>query len=382
MPKVLITDGLWRKALVAVRALGKAGVQVTVTGHSTFTSSFFSRYCSRRLLTPSPSEDPAAFRRAIIGELAGEHYDLIIPMEDDSIQALLPSRPEIEKLTFFPFPSTESLLQAFDKGRTIALARELGIPVPAQFNALEQVGDSNFPIVLKPKTGSGSHGLIYVQSRGQLNSLLEDTKIRIGDYLIQDRLPPQGEGVGASLLFDRNHFCLAGFTHRRLRDYPVQGGPSTLRESTRDPELLNTSIRLLRQLDWVGVAMVEFKRDARSNALTLMEINPRFWGSLALPIAAGVNFPLLLLKMALGESLQAVFDYHVGVRARWLIPGDILHFLSNPDRFHLEPGFFRFFDKRTCYDDFDITDPSGNIAVVACTLFHALKPGMWKYVRR
>jgi len=223
---------------------------------------------------------------------------------------------------------------------------------------------------------------VYIQSREQLNSPFVGTKIRTGDYLIQDRLPPEGEGVGASLLFDRNHRCLAGFTHRRLRDYPVQGGPSTLRESTRDPELLNTSMGLLRHLDWVGVAMVEFKRDTRSNALTLMEINPRFWGSLALPVAAGVNFPLLLLGMALGESLQPVFDYQVGVRARWLIPGDILHFLSNPGRFHLEPGFFRFFDKRTWYDDFDITDPSGNIAVVACTLFHALKPGMWKYLRR
>jgi hypothetical protein len=30
--------------------------------------------------------------------------------------------------------------------------------------------------------------------------------------------------------------------------------------------------------------------------------------------------------------------------------GDILHFLNNPNRFHLNPSFFQFFDPNTSYD--------------------------------
>jgi len=382
MSKVLITDGLWRKSVVAVRALGKAGIQATVTGDSVLTSSFYSRYCHKRLLTPSPTAEPSAFLGAILEELATHEYDLIIPMEDDSIRALLPSRQEIEGLTYFPFPSTESLLLAFDKKRTLALASQVGIPVPRQYCVPGDVGERDYPIVLKPATGSGSHGLVFVESQERLNSVLRTLPARLETYLIEERLPPQGEEVGANLLFDRNHDCLAGFTYKRLRDYPVAGGPSTLRESTKDPELLDMSVRLLRQLNWHGVAMVEFKRDTRDNRLKLMEINPRFWGSLALPVASGVNFPLLLMQMARGEAIKPIFDYRAGVRARWLIPGDILHFLSNPNRFHLQPSFFNFFDSNTHYDDFDPADPIGNVAVVACTLLNAVKPSMWRYVRR
>jgi hypothetical protein len=79
-----------------------------------------------------------------------------------------------------------------------------------------------------------------------------------------------------------------------------------------------------------------------------MELNPRFWGSLALAIHAGVDFPYLLYKMAMGEAFEPVRDYEVGVRCRWLLPGDILHFLQNPDRFHLEPSFF---ECRGTFDD-------------------------------
>ena len=42
--RVLVTDGLWRKSLSAVRALGREGVEVTVTGDRRITTSFFSRY--------------------------------------------------------------------------------------------------------------------------------------------------------------------------------------------------------------------------------------------------------------------------------------------------------------------------------------------------
>jgi predicted ATP-grasp superfamily ATP-dependent carboligase len=88
--------------------------------------------------------------------------------------------------------------------------------------------------------------------------------------------------------------------------------------------------------------MVEFKVDPRDNEPKLMELNPRFWGSLALAIQAGVDFPYLLYKMAMGEAFEPIVEYEVGVRCRWLLPGDILHFLTNPQRFHLEPSFFRF----------------------------------------
>jgi predicted ATP-grasp superfamily ATP-dependent carboligase len=114
---------------------------------------------------------------------------------------------------------------------------------------------------------------------------------------------------------------------------------------------------LLKALNWFGVAMVEFKMDPRDGIPKLMEINPRFWGSLSLAVAAGVNFPYLLYRMSRGENFKPVEHYQTGKKCRWFLPGDILHFIFNPKRISLLPEFFNFWDKKTSYDILSLKDP-------------------------
>ena len=121
-------------------------------------------------------------------------------------------------------------------------------------------------------------------------------------------------------------------------------------------------------MGWFGVAMVEFKLDPRDGLPKLMEINPRFWGSLPLAIEAGVNFPLLLYRMACGETFKPVENYRIGRRCRWLLPGDILHFIFNPRRHRLVPGFFRFRDPDTAYDILSVRDPLPALAKILTPL--------------
>jgi protein-tyrosine-phosphatase len=78
--------------------------------------------------------------------------------------------------------------------------------------------------------------------------------------------------------------------------------------------LLRDAEALLRALNWHGVAMVEFKMDAMDQHW-LMEINPRLWGSLALSIDAGVDFPRGLWQIARGETPAAQPEYRL-VRTR------------------------------------------------------------------
>jgi biotin carboxylase len=75
--------------------------------------------------------------------------------------------------------------------------------------------------------------------------------------------------------------------------------------------------------------MVEFKHDERDGGFKLMEINPRFWASLELAIASGIDFPLLAARLATGEEIEPVEDYAIGVKFRWLAQ-DILHLSQRP----------------------------------------------------
>jgi len=61
--------------------------------------------------------------------------------------------------------------------------------------------------------------------------------------------------------------------------------------------------------------------------------------------------------MSRGENFKPVEHYQTGKRCRWLLPGDILHFICNPERMKLRPRFFNFRDRNTAYDILSLKDP-------------------------
>jgi predicted ATP-grasp superfamily ATP-dependent carboligase len=361
MPRVFITDGHWRKTLAVVRSLGRRGLEVTVGESSRVATALFSKYCSRRVAYPSVRRHPEAFLTFLRKELTKRTYDMLIPMEEETLLLLARHKDELITLTQLPIPPYQDIRNVRDKGWLLRYASEEGIPIPRTF-WLEDVEDLKVvvdtlppPWVIKPRISSGAFGIAYVEREEDLPEAYHKVHRRFPFPLIQERIPPAGEAFGCSALLDHGGQVKACFVHRRLRDYPVKGGPSTLRESVRHQQIEELGIRLLRSLQWYGVAMVEFKVDPRDNQPKLMELNPRFWGSLALAIHAGVDFPFLLYKMATGKGFDPVLDYELGARCRWLLPGDILHFLTNPQRFHLQPSFFQF--RGMGYDILSRDDP-------------------------
>jgi predicted ATP-grasp superfamily ATP-dependent carboligase len=163
---------------------------------------------------------------------------------------------------------------------------------------------------------------------------------------------------------------VAQFSHRRLREKPPSGGVSVLCESVQIPtQALRHAKILLDELQWEGVAMVEFKLDSADQKYKLMEINGRFWGSLQLAIDAGVDFPDLLIQTLGNEPLRPIETYRIGVKSRWLM-GDLdallMRLLKNEAELHLPPGYpgkiesiFRFvgsWGQNVCSEVFRLSD--------------------------
>jgi predicted ATP-grasp superfamily ATP-dependent carboligase len=125
--------------------------------------------------------------------------------------------------------------------------------------------------------------------------------------------------------------------------------------------------------------MVEFRIDARDGIPKLMEINPRFWGSLQLSILAGVDFPCLLYRMMIRGDVKPALHYEEGVRCRWLLPGDILWFMSSPRKLHNLREFLTF---DTPDDIISKSDPGPTYGFMLATLRYLPSREMWKYVLR
>ena len=325
----LVTSGNLRSTLAVTRSLGRRGIAVTVADERRRSLAGASRYCRAAIRVPSPVQESAAFVGAIHREVEQGGHRVVIPMDDITLSLLTEARARFDGLAALPFPGPEIVQMAHDKAALVAVAGEHGVPAPRTVvirepadlgTAARHVG---FPAVVKARVSrlvvdghwrlAGS--TCYVHTPAELEAACRAVAEIIPAPIVQEYVP--GEGRGIFVLMNRGRLR-AAFAHRRLREKPPSGGVSVLSESVPlDPQLLQHAERILEALKWHGVAMVEFKRDARDGVSKLLEINGRFWGSLQLAVDAGVDFPALLYQLAVEGDVEPVHDYRVGVRLRW-----------------------------------------------------------------
>jgi len=330
----LVTPGNLRSSLAVTRSLGRQQIHVTVADEGRGGLAGASRYCQRIVRVPSPARNPEAFVRAIRDEVRRGRHRVLIPTDDVTLSLVSQARSEFDGLVALPFPDFETIQTAHDKGALAALASEEGIPIPKTLvmrdpadleRAITHVGlpavvkprMSRFPVGGQWKDGGAVH---YVRTPSELGEAVRAVQQSIPCPLVQEHIP--GEGTGIFALMNRGRLR-AAFAHRRIREKPPSGGVSVLSEAVAlDPQLLAHAERLLEALKWHGVAMLEFKRDARDGVAKLLEINGRFWGSLQLAVDSGVDFPYLLYRLAIDGDIDPVFTYRVGTRLRWWL-GDL-----------------------------------------------------------
>lgn len=349
----IVLDGNQRSALAVTRSLAKCGFDITVMAEAIPSLASCSKYCSQAVSYPSPFLDPGGFIQSVRAQTRKIPYSLLMPMSDVTVAETLRQKQTFDN-AIIPFPEYEQYLAASNKSDLFLLARELNVPIPNTIfstekakiqELLEGVGSFGYPVVLKPafsriRTGSGwiMTRVQYANGPRELLQLLDMHCFKHSPFIIQERIT--GSGIGIFLLMDCGK-PLAWFAHKRIREKPPSGGVSVLCESTApNTDAIKSAYRLLSSLKWSGVAMVEFKLDNRDSIPKLIEINARFWGSLELAISAGVDFPCLLSRFALGERINFSGNYRIGLRSRWEL-GDLDHLLlrltrSDPELFLLE----------------------------------------------
>jgi predicted ATP-grasp superfamily ATP-dependent carboligase len=338
--RILVLDGNQNQAVAGVRSLAKAGHHVLVGEASSWSKAGWSRSCRGTFQYPAPQKDAAAFVDRIVEIAQAETGTLILPMTEATTLPLSASRDRLSSGgTRLVLPSHAEVLRAFDKQETVRLAASLGIAVPKTIvvsspeQANEACNSVVFPVVLKPRSSEEfrSSGVVttagrprYASNTREFNEAYEQMRKTCSVILVQEFV--DGEGTGYFALMHHGKLR-AEFAHRRIRDVHPTGSGSAVRVSVEpDPEIRRDSLAILEALHWHGVAMVEF-RHRSGQPPVFMEVNGRFWNSLALACYAGLDFPALLAGMAEREDIPAVTHFRTGVRCRWLL-GDFRHLLE------------------------------------------------------
>ncbi len=273
MKTAIVTDGKYRSSIAAVRALHRAGYQVIVTQTRADVHAVpavaASRCCAVfRWIDGAAADDSYADRLAALLET----YDrpVLFCVGAVTLNTVAAQRERFARVADFLIAPRPVLDALNDKETVHARARRaLGIPVPRQYDG---VPPERYPVVIKPHCGE-KFGLKAADRYAVADTPEAYAQIlaRMQRYdpapIVQDRIT--GPGIGVSLLLGRDGclICVA-LCHRRIREYPVTGGPSTCCESFYDAALIDRAYRLLHSFGFTGMAMVEFKGDC------LLEVNP------------------------------------------------------------------------------------------------------------
>jgi len=396
MGSVLVTDASERAALAVIRSLGKKGVKVFAADTKSFNAGFLSKYCAFKVIYPSPVKNKNKFVKSLLHFVRNTKLNLLIPITDFTMMPILEQKDEFEKYVKVAAPSYEIAMKAYDKFQTVNIAHKCGIPYPRTFlidryEALKEITDElNYPVVIKPrmkvfwrnekavmiKVTPSSYAYNKMDLLSKYASLMNKFKDVVPSdfFIIQEYV--QGTGYGVEVLIDNSN-VVALFMHKRLREYPITGGASTLRVSVWNRMLAEYSVKLLREMNWQGVAMVEFKLKEESGEANLIEVNGRFWGSLPLAINAGVDFPFLLYKLMVEGDAISAWNYKLGFVERWLIPGDLLWMFDSIFRNHEGSKFNilrQFMTTPLLPDDIiSLDDLAPTIGALAEVLYHVIE---------
>ncbi len=313
-----------QSSVVAVRSLARARITPIAASDGQRSPALSSKHCAETVEVPDPNESMRGYADALVELAARDEVVTILPLREADAYALAWRRETLSTHLDPVWPDLDTLRSAQDRETLLSVAEDLDIPVP-RTQLLTSWPDDDGSLVVKPRysivvdeDGQASHEpdvrLLEAGERPPVESVINE----MGHVpVVQEFVPSDGE-YGFFALMDRGE-PVATFQHRRIRSFTYSGGASVYREAVDRPELREHGTALLSALDWHGPAMVEFRRDARDGSFRLMEINPRFWGSLALPVHAGVDFPRHYAALAAGRHPEGGMpEYRVGVGSHLL----------------------------------------------------------------
>jgi len=322
--RVLLTRGHRNAGLWLTRWLGAAGHEVTVADSRALAFGLTSRHAHAFEWLPEPTVPDYADRLlALVRRL---RPDVLIAGSDAA--AASPRREELARETAVLMPHADAYRALLDKPTAYELCARFEIGHPRVLGTDLQSVMRHLPVyrngsplaVIKPRRDvGGGEGVLFLTKREELEDAWQGRSEAFGPLMATEYVKgPVDAQCAVQLLFDQNSELIEFFVLQKLRQWPPGSGITVAARSVRDLSLIPPLVPLFQHLRWQGPVEVELKRDAERGDWQVLEINPRFSGTLALSLMAGVDLPASVVAASLGESRpRAIEPYYPGDLHYW-----------------------------------------------------------------
>ena len=327
--KIMVLDGYSTRTLACVRSFGRSNIPFSVGGHTHFDMSLLSRYAREKFIYTSPFKNISQFFTDITYYINKFKTNMLLPTSEAAILALSKFRGQLGDRLLMP--SDEQIDFFLKKYNTIKSVEKVGVRVPKThlltINNIKKLDpdELGYPLILKPNESTiltDSHVIstgkfLFIRNKNDFLRKIDNYLHNNHSVLVQSYI--KGAGYGISGIF-REGIPVVLFAHRRLHESNPMGGPSALAVSQSVPSEHAAMVRrIMEPTKLTGPAMLEFKIDSEMKPV-FMEINGRFWGSVLLPLKAGLDLPLILLKTIFQENLsEPDKSYKINLNGRYLV---------------------------------------------------------------
>lgn len=313
-PAVVLGGGV--SGLAIVRSLGKRGIPVIVLDSDPQALGFASRYSVAGVTVPGVVKDEEGAIEELLAvgrQLKGK--SVLLPSSDQWMHAVAKHADRLTEYFLLPPSDLDVLGKIVDKREFYNHAQEAGIPVPpyALVSAHEpmlpsQLEGITFPCVVKPAVKSSfpdvfGQSAVLIRDEDELSAFLRAAAEF--DLIVQSMVKGGENGLKTVAIYvDRNGDLKAVLNASRAAVYPPEVGTSCVVQTCLETELVEETMQVMRHLNYRGVAEVEYVYDPKEDTWKVIDMNPRFWKWVGMPIAAGVDLPWLAYNDALENEVE------------------------------------------------------------------------------
>ncbi len=251
-------------------------------------------------------------------------YEVLFGAGESEVLALSADRTEL--LGVVPHAPHDAVVAALDKDRMEAAAHSVGFSVPEKLD-LATTSDEGEPIIVKATTHArpehpglpprvDTSMVVGVSAARRRVAELEElgAQARVQRFY-------RGTLLAYSAVVDRSGSVVADAMQVATRIWPPGAGASCRAETVPvDMAISDAASALFAKLGWFGLAELQFLVPDDGEP-RLIDLNGRFYGSLALAVAAGANLPATWAALATGRTV-APSRARPGVTYQWL-EGDL-----------------------------------------------------------
>lgn len=230
-----------------------------------------------------------------------EQIDGVLSLIDPAIFLLSQQRQRFsERGIVFAAPSPAAVDLCFDKRKMYEFCQQQQLPTVPTYSNLNdfkqdyQHGKVNFPVFIKPATGSASMKIQKIEQLAELQTVLSDQQ----DMIIQPFMTGTEYGVDAYCDLETGEL-IECFVKEKLL---MRSGETDKARSVDPNPVLPILKALVKAADLRGPIDVDFFYE--QGEWLISEVNPRFGGGYPFAQACGSNFPQWIVNNLRQQSNQ------------------------------------------------------------------------------